>query len=852
MPSEVFAGADEDLRRRVDALERELAESREQQAATAQILAGISNSPTEPQRVFAQIAASAARLCEAHDAAILQLVGDELLVVAVHGLLRHVGPIGQGKLPLQRGILVARAVIEKKTIHVADLQAETEEYPAGSDFARRLGHRTIVAVPLLSSGDAIGAITVRRTEMRPFTDRQIELLKTFADQAVIAIENTRLFEAERSRTRELQESLEYQTATSNVLDAISRTPSQLQPVVDAIVQTATRLCSAERATMWTWRDGKFDLIAHTIVDPALAKYLKDNPIPPDHTSLATRAVRQRRTMHVPDLQAEPELGRKYQVVLGKIRTLLAVPLLRKGEPIGVLSLSKSEVDPFSQSQIALVETFADQAVIAIENARLFEAEQASKRELQQSLEYQTATSEVLGVISRSKFELQPVIDTIVETAIRLCEAERGAFLRFEENGFRLVPTSGSDPGPISAGMIGKLIPFDRGSIAGRVAIDRSTVHVHDMQADSEITLMRGTAGDTRRTALGVPLLGIKGPLGAIVLQRTVVRPFTERQIRLVQTFADQAVIAIENTRLFEAEQASKRELQESLEYQTATAEVLSVISKSPHTLRPVLDAIIETAARLCQADYARFRLLRGDAYHVVARLAHDPDPPERHIPLRAGRDSVVGRVVLEGRTIHIPDVHADPTGGTYAATRRLAARTVLGVPLLKQGEVVGIIMLFRDIPQAFSARQIALVETFASQATIAFENTRLFEAEQASKRELTDALEQQTATGEILGVISRSPNDLQPVLDALVKSATKFCGADDVTIFRIEGDHLVSVAHFGPLPNQPGLVVPVVRGTTTGRSLIEKRTVHLPDLQAEAVEFPKAAPSLEGLTTGPS
>ena len=375
------------------ASKRELQESLEYQTATSEVLSVISRSPTDVQPVFDAIAQSAARLCEAEFCHVFRFDGKLIHFAAVHGLtpegreaLRSLYPMPPGRVTAAARSILTRAVEE-----IPDVRADSD-YSVPHSLV--IGFRSVAAVPMLKDGRPIGTIAVMRSQTGRFPARHIQLLQTFADQAVIAIENTRLFEAEQASKRELQESLEYQTATSNVLDAISRSPSQLQPVVDAIVQTATRLCSAERATMWSWREGKFDLIAHTIVDPALAKYLKDNPIPPDHTSLATRAVLERRTMHVPDLQAEPELGRKYQVVLGKIRTLLAVPLLRKGEPIGVLSLSKSEVDPFSQRQIALVETFADQAVIAIENTRLFEAEQASKRELQESLDYQTATADV--------------------------------------------------------------------------------------------------------------------------------------------------------------------------------------------------------------------------------------------------------------------------------------------------------------------------------------------------------------------------------------------------------------------------------------------------------------------------
>ena len=475
MPSETSTGCADQS---VEELRRELAEAREQQAATAEILRVISSSPTDLQRVFAEIATSAARLCDAYDAVIRQVDDDVLRLVAHHG------PIpAADTLPLTPGFPVARAVLDRRTIHVTDMQALGEEYREARDFTLRSGIRTVLAMPLMRVGEAVGVIIVRRTEVRPFTDRQIDLLKTFADQAVIAIENARLFEAEQARTRELTESLEYQTATSDVLGVISRSPSQLQAVVDTIVQTAKRLCSAERATMWRLRDGKFDRLANTITDPAFVKFLAENPIPTGRGSFAGRAVLERRAVHVPDVWADPALGQLRQIQRSGIRTMLAVPLLREGESIGVLSLSRTEVQPFTDRQIRLVTTFADQAVIAIENTRLFEEVQARTRELTESLEQQTATADVLKVISRSALDVQKVLDALVESAVRLCDAYDAAIYQVFGDGLLLVAHHGQMP---TSGPVGKVtFPLVRGLISGRAIIDRRPIHVADMQAETE-------------------------------------------------------------------------------------------------------------------------------------------------------------------------------------------------------------------------------------------------------------------------------------------------------------------------------------------------------------------------------
>src|SRR5262245_46381250 len=582
MPSEVSTvTGDQSL----EALRRELAEAREQQAATAEILASISTSVTDANQVFSKIAASAARLCDAFDAAIFQVDGGSLRLVAHHGQIPFPGPIGQHKIPLVRGLLNGRAVIERRTNHVADMQAEAEEYPEGRDIALRLGWRTGLSVPLLRAGEVIGVVLLRRREVRPFTHKQIELLKTFADQAVIAIENTRLFEAEKARTKEveaksaeLHESLEYQSATSEVLSVISRSPNDLQPVFDTIACIAQRLCQAEHAFVLQRGEGGYRLVAanDAVLDWVTA--LKANPLLPDRGSLTGRVALERSTVHVDDLRADPEytLGPALQ---HGVRSELGVPLVRDGEVIGVIIVGRTEVRPFTKRQIALVETFADQAVIAIENTRLFEEVQSRTRELQESLEYQMATSEVLGVISRSPTDAQPVFDAIAESARRLCDGHRSAVYRFDGTLIHNIAHHNWTPEGLEALHRVYPRPPSRETQIAQSILDGTVVHVPDLEApgvpEQSLTIARALG---YQSILAVPMQKDGKSVGAIAIVRVEPSPFSERQIELVKTFADQAVIAIENARLFEAEQASKRELQESLEQQTATGEILASIS----------------------------------------------------------------------------------------------------------------------------------------------------------------------------------------------------------------------------------------------------------------------------------
>jgi GAF domain-containing protein len=416
--------------------------------------------------------------------------------------------------------------------------------------------------------------------------------------------------------------------------------------------------------------------------------------------------------------------------------------------------------------------------------------QARTQELAEALEYQTATSEVLNVISRSKFDLQPVLDTIAETTARLCVADMCDIRRRAGDTYVHVASYGMPPGYLeyiksTLGLPGHGHDAGRGSIVGRVLLEGKFVQVPDVLADPDYNLHELQRRGNFRTILGVPLLREGVPIGIIVLMRRTVQLFTDKQIELVTTFANQAVIAIENARLFEAEQMRTRELtertrelQESLEYQTAISDVLNVISRSPNELQPVLDTIGWTARRLCGAERAFVTMLRDGKYHLVAHDGVPPDIVEYMIrnPFLPDRGSAVGRVALERKAVHIPNVLVDPE---YALARHKIGKvlTVLDVPLLRKGEVIGVIGMWHSEVKPFTEKQIELVKTFADQAVIAINNVGLFEEVQARTRELQESLEYQTAMSDILGVISRSPTNAQPVFDIIGERAKKLCDA---------------------------------------------------------------------------
>src|SRR5262252_6820572 len=438
MPSEVSTdGANQDLSRLVDELKRELerstrelVEAREEQAATTWILAAISSSPADLRRVFAEIATSAARLCDAYDAVIFQVDGDCLRLVAHHGPIPS-GAIGQFTLALTREVTLGRAVLERRTVHVVDLQAETDEYPEGSDRARRFGVRAVLNVPLILADRTIGVIGIRRTEVRLFSDKQIAVLKTFADQAVIAIENTRLFEAEQASKRELTEALEQQTATADVLKVISRSALDVQRVLDALVESAARLCDANDAARFQVFGNSLRLVADQVQSFPTANSVGLTSVPLVRGFITGRAIIDRRAIQVADILAEADEYPESQKLALQVgyRTMLCVPLVRAGEAIGVIVIRRAEVRPFTERQIELVNTFADQAVIAIENTRLF-------HETKEALERQTVTAEILKVIASSPSDTRPVFNAIATSANRLLAGLSTAVWRFDgEKGY---------------------------------------------------------------------------------------------------------------------------------------------------------------------------------------------------------------------------------------------------------------------------------------------------------------------------------------------------------------------------------------------------------------------------------
>jgi GAF domain-containing protein len=782
----------------------ETKEALEQQTATGEILRVIASSPTDIQPVLDTVAESAARLCESFDSAIWRQEGEHLRLVAHHG------PIPATIFPIVRGTIAGRAVLEARTLHFANAQSEGDEFPESSVNARREGWRSILSVPLMREGVATGAIVLRRTEARLFTERQVALLQTFADQAVIAIENVRLFRELEARNRDLTESLNRQTATADILQAISRSPTDTQPVFEAIADSALRLFRARTATVFRL-EGEF---LHSLAargglpgSSEAIQYREPQRVTRDFVS--GRCIVDRSIVHVADVETDPDApARTREIAAARgFRAALCVPLLRDSHPIGTIAVSRAEPGRFSDGEIALLKTFADQAVIAIENVRLFKELEVRNRDLIESLARQMATSEVLRVISQSPTDLQPVFDTIAENARRLLRGYGGLVVRFDGQLLHVAGMrsgSGRSEDEIRARFP---MPPSQDNFTGAVIFDRDVKQIADIETDDRwVSLREHARRQGWRANLGVPMMHNGQPIGVISVVRREPGGYSPQEVELLKTFADQAVIAIENVRLFTELQdknsaltQAHAQVTEALEQQTATAEILRVISQSPTDVQPVFDTISSSASRLCGGIAAIVTRFDGEMIHLVAhhnpRLGVEP-VTARLYPRRPGRDTSVARAILECSIVHIPDAEKDPELAPNLA-RDVRAGSFLAVPMLRDGRPIGAISVSRVETGAFLADQIELLKTFADQAVIAIENVRLFKELEERNRALTQAhaqvtetLEQQTATAEILRVISSSPTDLRPVFDAILRSGQRLLGARTTSVLRHIGSEI--------------------------------------------------------------
>ena len=714
-----------DLQKQVGNLTRDLTEALERQTATAEVLQVINSSPGDLAPVFAKILEKAHSLCAVALGTLLLYDGDRFRAVAVRGFPEtFAARLRQGFVP-GPSLPHYRLLEGARFAQIADW-AEIDDPLARASLDA--GVRTTLFIPLRKEGALLGYIAASRAEVRPFTEKEISLLESFAAQAVIAMENARLLGELRERQAELARSVDELTATSDVLKIISRSTTDLETVLDTLVETVARLCRAEQAVMFRRLDERYHVVASYGLPNEAKDFLLSHPLAANRGTLSGRVELERRPIQIGDVLQDPEYAYLEGQRIQGYRTMLGVPLLRQDSFLGIFIINRTRVEPFTDKEIELASTFADQAVIAIENARLFEELRDRQTELARSVDELTATGDVLKIISRSTVDLVTVLDTLVETAARLCHADQARMYRRQDDHYYSIASHGFSPESEEWLSRNPIPKAGRGTAIARAAAERCTVHIADVLADPEYTWEEGQRLAGYRTVLAVPLLRGETLIGLFSLLRARVAPFTDKEIELVTTFADQAVIAIENSRLFEELRERQADLARSVDELTATGDVLKIISRSTVDLDMVLDTLVETVARLCRTDQTLMFRRRDDKYHLVAArgLSEKAEVFIQTHPLTHDRGTVSGRVALERRAVHIPDILQDPEY-SYAGAKVTGARTILGVPLLREEALVGIFTVHRTRVDPFTDKEIELVTTFANQAVIAIENARLFE-----------------------------------------------------------------------------------------------------------------------------
>ncbi len=745
----------------------ETQEALERQTATADILAVISESPTDVQPVFQAIAERARVLCKADVGATTRLAGDMVHMAGVHGMSLETEQAMRSAYPMALELAPAnirRSIRQQVPIQIPDVRLEPEYQDAES--AQRLGFRSVMSVPLLHEGRSIGTIGVARQAPGLFPDAAVALLQTFARQAVIAIENVRLF-------NETREALERQTATANVLKAISRTTFDLAAVLEVLIGTAARLCGASLGVIFRV-DADLCLASGLFgATPALIEHLAAHPPRLSlRDGITSEAAATRHPVQVEDAATDARYGRPDVQRVGGYRTLLAVPILREADVIGVLTLGRAEARAFDAKEIELVTSFADQAAIAMENVRLF-------NETQESLQQQKASAEVLQVISSSVADTQPVFDKILDSCKHLFGGDELDVLLVDEQGMLQIAAYVGKAHDIIAATFPAPVDVTPAGIAIR---ERRVVHWPDVLGDAPDVpkVLRRMGREVGYQSLAfAPMVWNGRGIGAIGVARSR-GAFADKELAMLQTFADQAVIAIQNAKLF-------RETQEALERQTATADILRVISESPDDIQPVFHAIVSTAFRLFEGASAMLLMREGECFRMqsIARPGKPlAGPGPNLIPLDV-QANFPSRVILGKQMLHIPDwlaIELPPHEQRVRAEEGLRSSVML--PIMQGEDCLGLLGIARAAPGEFSEKEIALLRAFVDQAVIAIHNVRLF-------NETKEALEQQKASAEVLSVISNSVSDSAPVFEAIVQSCRKLFGSDSAIISLVSEDGIV-------------------------------------------------------------
>jgi GAF domain-containing protein/anti-sigma regulatory factor (Ser/Thr protein kinase) len=734
---------------------RALSDSLERQTATSEVLRVISRSPTDYAPVFQTILENAIRLCKAPFGTLFMLRGSHLHMVAdVGSQPEMVEYLRANPIALDEdSAATSRAVRKRAPSQIADLKDEA--YRSGDPrrivAVDRFGVRTWLAVPILKNDEVVGVIALYRQEVKPFADDDIELVRTFADQAVIAIENVRSFKEIQARTADLTRTLERQTATGEILRTISRSPTDYGPVFDAILDNATRLCDAPLAFLLMREGDEFHFVAHRGSRPEFVEFIRANPVPlHSQGTLAGLAAREGVPQQLADItdsdsyRSGTSIHRVASADMEGIRTGLFVPMMKSEACVGIIALYRREVRAFEEGHLALVSTFADQAVIAIDNVRLFQQLEQRNAELHETLERQTATSEILRSISQSPTDYRPVFDTILESATRLCDAPLAQLYVIKDGGIHAVASRGTRK-EFRDFERDHVRPVDRavGAI-GRALAERRPVHAHDvadedLYRDGDKYRVAAVELEGVRTGVCVPMLKGDEAIGVIMLYRRDVRPFEERQVSLVETFADQAVIALENVRLFQTVESRSSALAQSVAELEALGEVAQAVSSSLD-VQTVLNTIIERAVQLSGAHAGAINELDEATGTLPPRAA--PGVEEMmELPAPRLGEGALGRAAATHTPVQIPDITVPGayTGRLLDTLSRHRIRALLAVPMVQDDKIVGTLAVARRMPGEFPPETVRLLHALATQSAIAIRNARLFREIEEQSRELEAA-----------------------------------------------------------------------------------------------------------------
>jgi len=773
----------------------------EREKATRAVLQVISESRDDERPVFDAILESACRLCGAPLAYLSMITedGNEVVSPAWRGAFAAFGEsLVHLRVPLATSPLaLARAIREMRVFREDDM-ADSELYRSGDPnrvaIVEQDKARSLLVVPLIQNGRGIGSISLYRREVAPFTDDDVTLVQDFAAQAVIAIDSVRLFRQEQARTAEVEEALAYQTATSEVLGVISRSPNELMPVLDTILEVAARLCRPQYAYV-AMRDpgsGQYHIVATRGAGEDFVAYLRAHPIAPGHGTCTGRTALLGRTVYIENTATDDSYEWKEAAELGQFLSTLGVPLIHEGEVVGVLSLAHGQASAFSQKQIAVVETFAAQAVIAISNAQLFDALQSRTAEVEEALAYQTATSDVLDVISRASSDVQPVFDMIVQKAVELSGAQFCVMDRIVGAELHFCAQSGFS-GELADRLIADYPVTDwAGHLSAKVAKSGLTEYVADAwSAEYYAPDLARSVG--YRRMLGVPVKVDGRVWGSINVGWAHTTPPPQATVDLVQTFASQASIAIENARLLRETQERTAEVEEALEQQKASAEILSVISQSVEDTKPVFEKILDSCRHLFGGEELDVLLIDDQGLlQVAAYLGKYEKELLKTFPA-PWEITPAGEAIRTKRVVNYSDCANNPdVPNVLKEMARIASyHSVAFAPMIWEGRGIGVVGVARSA-RPFTDKELRIMQGFADQAVIAIQNARLF-------RETKAALERQTASADILRVISEAQTDVAPVFDAILKRAAGICDAPMVSLNLVTEDRKFArlVAHHG-------------------------------------------------------